>query len=110
MSGNIRKNLFKLEEDEFDIIENPNPRLFPDKRKHEKIKIYPEKKTKTKRNQIKVSKKPEQIYEAEKDEYFNRKEILEIEAEEYPGEVVKHKNNYFISMLDDDKFKWFLLK
>ena len=110
MNGNIRKNLFKLEEDEFETVEKPRSKLIEDKRKEERIKIYPEKKIKTKRDKIKVSKKPEQIYENKKDEYFTRKEMLEISAEEYPGEVVKHKNNYFISMMNDKKFEWFLLK
>ena len=108
--NDIRKNLFKLEEEEFENVEKPMKRIMKDTRNEEKIKIYPEKKIDTKRNKIKVSKNPNKQLDKEKEEFFDKSDNIELEAEEYPGEIVKSKNNYFISLQENGNFKWFLLK
>ena len=43
-------------------------------------------------------------------EAFEIKEKINITASDYPGEIVKHSDHYFISLRDGDSFSWFLLK
>tara|TARA_R110002126_G_C10130601_1_gene469479 strand:+ start:220 stop:561 length:342 start_codon:yes stop_codon:yes gene_type:complete len=104
MTNNIKKNLFRLEEEEFDRIEEEEDPIIKNQKTAKKIELYPVKENKKKNSKIKTSKKPNSLQDS------SVKEKINITASDYPGEVVKHSEHYFISLRDGDSFSWFLLK
>ena len=110
MTSNIKKNLFRLEKEEFDIIEPERESIIETQKKEKKIKLYPVKENKKLNSKIKTSRKP---LDTKQDNVFQiapSKENITISAEDYPGEVVQHNQHYYISLKDQDSFSWFLLK
>ena len=105
MTENTRQNLFKLEEEEFDILEEENEPLIQPQTSKKKVKLYPIS-PKVKSNKIKVKRKTEDT-----DFLLGKvKSDIELDAKNYPGEIVNHNDHYFISLQKDGKFSWFLLK
>ena len=105
-----RKNLFKLEEEEFDVIEKEETPIIENQKSKKEIKLYPEKPDKKKSKKIKAKRNPKVFPVDQPYQLADLKDNLELNASDYPGEVVNHKNHYFISLRDDDGFSWFLLK
>jgi hypothetical protein len=105
-----RKNLFKLEEEEFDIIEKEETPIIENQKSKKEIKVYPVKPDKKKSKKIKAKRNPLDFPIDKPFQIANLKDNLSLDAKDYPGEVVNHNNNYFISLRDDDGFSWFLLK
>ena len=104
MTTNIKKNLFRLEEEEFDRLEEEEDPIIKNQKTAKKIELYPVKENKKKNSKIKTGKKPRSL----QDSYV--KEKIDVSASDYPGEVVKHSEHYYISLRDGDSFSWFLLK
>ena len=104
MTANIRKNLFRLEKEEYDIIEQEEEPIIKNQKSKKKIKLYPIKENKKLSSKIKTSGKPSK----EKKSYYL--ENISLTASKYPGEIVEHQSHYYISLREGDDFSWFLLK
>ena len=109
MTENPRNNLFKLEEVEFDVLEEENEPIINQQNSNKKVKLYPIS-AKVKRNKIKAKRKPRQLIEDSNFILGDIKSQIELEAKDYPGEIVDHNDHYFISLQKDGEFSWFLLK
>jgi hypothetical protein len=99
MTANIRKNLFRLEKEEYDIIEQEEEPIIKNQKSKKKIKLYPIKENKKLSSKIKTFEKP-----------GKGKKYDFLEASKYPGEIVEHQSHYYISLREGDDFSWFLLK
>lgn len=109
MTENTRKNLFKLEEQEFDVLEEKSEPVIKQQNSKKKVKLYPIS-PKVKSNKIKAKRKPRDMIQDSDFILGDIKSQIELEAKDYPGEIVNHSDHYFISLQKDGQFSWFLLK
>jgi len=109
MTSNIRKNLFKIEDEEYDLLEVSTEPVIENQSMNKKIKRYP-KKGVTKGNKITAKRDPKSFPKNETFQLATIKESITLDAKDNPGEIVNHKDHYFISLQQDGDFSWFLLK
>lgn len=110
MNNQRRRNLFKLEEEEFDIIEKEKIPIIKSQKSTKEIDLYLVKPDKNKSKKIKATRNPKNFPVPNKFQIKNLEEKITLSAENYPGEIVVHQEHYFISLQEDGQFSWFLLK